>query len=88
MTRTNLKILMETKGISITEVANILRVSPISVYEVMRGQTTSKRIESALEASFGMPITAIRKAWNNKGKPVITPEIKQAFESLGVKAAV
>jgi transcriptional regulator with XRE-family HTH domain len=88
MTRTNLKILMETKGISMTEVANALRVSPITIYEVMRGQTTSKRIESALEISFGMPITEIRTAWNNKGKPVMTPEIKKAFESLGVKAAV
>ena len=88
MTRTNLKILMEAKGITMTEVANALSVSPITVYDVMRGRTSSKRIESVLEISFGMPITEIRTAWNNKGKPVMSPEIKKAFESLGVKAAV
>lgn len=88
MTRTNLKILMEAQGISVTKIASSLKVSNYAVYRVMEGGTTSKRIESALEASFGMQIAEIRTAWNNKGKPVMTPEIKQAFESLGVKAAV
>jgi hypothetical protein len=88
MTRTNLKILMEVKGISVTQIASSLTVSNYAVYRVMGGNATSKRIETALETVFSMPITEIRTAWNDKGIPVITPEIKKAFESLGVKAAV
>lgn len=88
MTRTNLKILMEANGITVTQIASALAVSNYAVYRVMEGGTSSKRIEAVLEKSFGMPITEIRTAWNNKGKPVMTPEIRKAFESLGVKAAV
>lgn len=88
MTRINLKFLMEKKGVSVTEIASALKVSNYAIYRVLEGSSSSKRIESTLEAILDMPIPDIRTAWNNNSKPVITPEIKQAFEKFGVKAAV
>jgi orotate phosphoribosyltransferase-like protein len=79
---------LQKNGITVTKMANSLNVTTMAIYYVLRGRLTSKRIESTLEAVFGMPISDIRTAWNNKGKPVLSPEIKQAFEKFGVKAAV
>ncbi|MCL2154066.1 MAG: hypothetical protein FWH53_00220 [Leptospirales bacterium] len=88
MTRTNLQMQLQKNGITITKMANNLNVSTIAIYDVLRGKLTSKRIESTLETVFNMPISDIRIAWSNNTKPVLTPEIKQAFEKFGVKAVV
>lgn len=92
MTRTNLKILMAAKGITVSEIAAKLAVTTISIYDVLSGKRSSKRIEAALEAILDMSIPDIRSAWNNNSKPVFTSEIKQVFEKFcekyGVKAAM
>jgi len=84
MTRKNLKIIMQIKNFSLIKIANQLKVSTTVVYEVVNGAKSSKRIEAALEEAFSLPIEKIRKAWNDKGAPEITPEIKKAFNELGV----
>ncbi len=85
MTRTNLKILMMRKKFSLIRIANELGVSTTTTYEVIRGVRTSRRIESALEAAFEMPIADIRSAWNTEGKPEMTADIKAIAEEVNRK---
>ena len=82
MTRTNLKVIMQIKGFNLTGLATKLNVSTTSVFDTIAGRMSSKRIESALEEAFDLPIDTIRKAWNTQGRPVMTPEIKAALASF------
>ncbi|TAL31564.1 MAG: hypothetical protein EPN93_17365 [Spirochaetes bacterium] len=88
MTRTNLKILMMRKKFSLIRIANELGVSSTTTYEVIRGVKTSRRIESALEAAFEMPIEEIRTAWNTEGKAEMTPDIKAIAEEVNKRFGI
>ncbi len=82
MTRTNLKILMLRKGFTLTKFASFLGVATTSVYDVIAGRMSSKKIEGALEAALEMPIADIRSAWNTEGKPEMTADIKAIAERV------
>jgi predicted transcriptional regulator len=85
MTRKNLKVILLRKGLTITKIATGLGVTTMAVYDVLKGRTTSKRIETTLETVFGMPIENIRKAWATPGEAVITSDIKSTYKELGIQ---
>jgi len=68
MTRTNLENLLNEKGLTVTKIANELGVASVTIYDVLKGRTTSRRIEAVLQEIFEEPISEIQKAWNRKTK--------------------
>jgi hypothetical protein len=69
MTRKEVKALMILKGITPLKIAQALNTSTQAIYYCMSGNFRSKRIETALEKEFGMPISDIRAAWANTNAP-------------------
>lgn len=89
MTRTKLENTLNEKGISIGTLAIELKVSPESIYAVLQGRITSRRIEAVLEEIFGMPIDDIRRAWRtpNTDHLDLGPIVDRANKKFGRKIA-
>jgi hypothetical protein len=66
MNRVDVKVLMMKEGVTVANLARRLEVSSQVIYDVMATRRTSKRIETALEETFKMPIANLRAAWRNE----------------------
>lgn len=89
MTRTKLENMLNEKGVSIGSLALELKVTTESIYSVLRGRTTSRRIEAVLEEVFEMPIVEIRKAWmkRNNARLNLAPIVERANSMFGRRSA-
>jgi transcriptional regulator with XRE-family HTH domain len=84
MTRTNLKFILEAKGLSMSSIANDVGVSAPFVYDVLNGKRTSARISAKFEEVFETPFEEIRVAWKNTNPPALTPDVMRTIKALGI----
>ena len=69
MNRLDIKQKLERLGYSAYSIARDMGVEAPAVYGVLKGTTTSKRIESKLEDILGIPIEEIQQAYRIKHTP-------------------
>ena len=88
MNRTDVKVLMIQKGVTVSRMARAIEVTPQAVYDVMASHRSSKRIEATLEAELGLPIADIRAGWGNEDSPSTTihPRMKNLRAQLDAAA--
>ena len=84
-TKKQLQFELVRRRLNIAAIATGMKVSPVTVYDVLRGRTTSRRIQAALEAVFDMPIADIRAAWANDPPASVTSDaLAQILRTAGI----
>ena len=84
-TKKQLQSRLARRNLTVRSLATALSVSHVSIYHILHGRTTSRRIQAALEAVFDMPIADIRAAWANDPPAAVTPDaLAQILRTAGI----
>jgi len=68
--RDNIKLELKTKGLTQAEIATMLKVTPVSVHDVITGKRKNPRIRKAIAMAIGKPVADL---WPDTTKKQNTP---------------